>query len=162
MRVLSAYPFVSSNDHRAQLARLVSDYWFACANRFVARASKAPVYSYHFKHASSIDLWPSLPACRGQACHGDELLYSFDALGANSRFLPAELALSDTVAGYWGRFVSDQNPGADAGGTAWPGVTGADGPRLEIADGTSVGAFEDHQCGFWDGVGYGRSALRPR
>ena len=158
-RVLAAYPFVSSNDHRAQLARLVSDYWFACANRFVARASKAPVYSYHFKHASSVDLWPSLPACQGRACHGDELLYTFDAIGP-TRFSPAELALSDSVAGYWGRFVAEQNPGSDS--APWPAVSGADGPRLEIADGTSVGQFEDHQCGFWDGIGYGRSALRPR
>jgi carboxylesterase type B len=160
-RVLTAYPFLPSNDHRAQLARLVSDYWFACANRFVTRSSKAPVYSYHFKHASSVNLWPSLPSCLGRACHGDELSYTFDAIGPD-KFSPTEVALSSTMAGYWGRFVRDQNPGSNAGGTVWPAVTGADGPRLEIADGPSVGAFEDHQCGFWDSFGYGRSALRPR
>ena len=161
-KVLAAYPFDPSNDNREQLSRLVSDYWFACASRFVVRASKAPVYSYHYKHASSIDLTPGFPACLGKACHGDELPFTFETLGENG-FTPEEAALSSAIASYWGRFVTDQNPGTgDGSSPIWPAVTGADGPRLEVSDGFKIGTFEDHRCGFWDGIGYGRSALRPR
>jgi carboxylesterase type B len=106
-----------------QLANVITDYIFTCANRqFALQAGSArKLYMYLFTQVSSFNLWGppnpiDVPACQGQVCHGDEIPYVFNTARAlNKTFLPEEETLSQMIGGYWASFAKDQSPG-----NAWP------------------------------------------
>jgi carboxylesterase type B len=106
-----------------QLANVITDYLFTCANRqFAGSAGSAPLYMYLFNHAASFNTVPALPTCLGQICHGAELAFVFNTAelipsttATLNAFQPAEEALSQTMGGYWASFAKSQSPG-----TAWP------------------------------------------
>jgi carboxylesterase type B len=157
-QVLTAYPFSANGDNRRQLTDVANDYFFACPTRFLARASKAPVYLYEYTHGPSVSLWPEVPACNGKACHGDELPFAFNTINETA-YTSDERRLAQNMTAYWGRFVKAQNPNADGSGVNWPAFA-PDQQRLEIDTALSVGLPSDRQCGFWDGFGYGRIGFR--
>ncbi len=156
--IISLYGIDPSGDNSENLSKIMSDYLFGCANRFVARQSLAPVYAYEFTE-TSINVWPDKPACEGKACHADELPFVFHTdrqLGIE--FTPEQAKLSDEMGGYWGGFAASLDPN-ESGNLEWPLFT-AEGleymilktPELE----TAVNPIPN--CDFWDTIGYD---LRP-
>lgn len=79
-QVIQAYPFDANNDNRTRLTDVANDYFFACPTRFLARTAKAPVYLYEFDHGPTLSTFPEVVACKGKACHGDELPFAFNTL----------------------------------------------------------------------------------
>jgi carboxylesterase type B len=152
--ILGKYPFSPDNDNRAQLSQIATDCFFACANVFLARQLKSPVYMYEFMHAPGLSVL-GVPACAGQACHADELPFVFYTPG-NPGFTSDEDALSKSMVAAWGRFVQTGNPSTDGtDGLRWP--TYADGgTQLEFDLSPALGPAFDANCPFWDDLGYGR------
>jgi len=119
-RVLEKYPpkpFVG--DKRPQLAKLGTDYIFACSqqNATSAIASRSPgqVYYYEYAHPLSFDAWgPRYTHCIGHVCHGAELPILFHsanlvpAVGFN--FTKDEDTLSKNLVTYFGNFIISGNP----------------------------------------------------
>lgn len=137
----------------------VTDGVFAClADRMAGDlAAAAPVYTYEFNDpdAPAPQVLKNVPFPIG-ASHSLELRYLFDVGGAPP-LAGAQQALSDQMIGYWSGFVSTGVPGM-AGAPVWPPVDrDADvRPTMSFQPGGSrvITSFaEDHQCGFWAGLG---------
>jgi para-nitrobenzyl esterase len=142
----------------------VTDGVFAClADRMAGDlAAAAPVYSYEFDDpdAPAPEVLKDVPFPIG-ASHSLELRYLFDVGGAPP-LDAAQQALSDQMIGYWSGFVSTGVPGMD-GAPVWPQVdrNAQVRPTMSFQPGGSrvVTTFaEDHQCGFWAGLGELRGA----
>jgi carboxylesterase type B len=116
---------LTASDCTQQLAQLITDYIFTCANRNLAiQATKAAgaklVYAYQFTQASSFNLWPQVSACANQVCHGDELPYVFNtAEKIGQTFQTKEENLSQIMGGYWTAFAAGQNPNGGSRSN-WP------------------------------------------
>ena len=133
----------------------VTDGEFACVADRAADAltRTGPVYAYEFNDpgAPAPEVMRRLPFPVG-ASHSLELRYLFDVGGAPP-LDPAQQALSETMIGYWSRFVSAGNPATD-GQPAWPALDGA-GMRMSLRpDGSRMmaGFEQEHQCPFWAGL----------
>ena len=122
--VLSAYPAKGcGTDCTAQLAQLITDGIFTCANRHLATDSKsASTYAYQFTHVSSFNVWPQVTACADEVCHGAEVPYVFghpEGFCPNDSFKDGEPALATSVMGYWASFAGSNNPNG-GGRFSWP------------------------------------------
>lgn len=142
----------------ANLSRVAGDYLFGCANRWVARRARSGIHVYEFRE-TSVNLWPDVPPCAGEACHSDELPFVFHVdtpLGFT--FDAAQARLSDEMVAYWGAMATLREP-APPGLPPWPAFTPAgleymifDTPALS----TAVNPIPN--CDFWDTIGYGAPA----
>jgi para-nitrobenzyl esterase len=102
---------------------------WTCPIRRLARSAAdhqaEPVYRYHFSwHA------PGAGGTAIGATHGLELAFVFGNFAAFS-YTPtaSDLALADSIQGYWGRFAATGDP---AGTPAWPRYVSATDPYLEL------------------------------
>ncbi|CAN5647950.1 carboxylesterase family protein [soil metagenome] len=142
----------------------VTDGVFAClADRMAADlAAGAPVYTYEFNDpdAPAPEVLKNVPFPIG-ASHSLELRYLFDVGGAPP-LDAAQQTLSDQMMGYWSAFVSTGVPGM-GGAPVWPQLDphAEVRPTMSFQPGGSrvITTFaEDHQCGFWAGLGELRGA----
>ncbi len=140
------------------LARITGDYLFGCANRWVALQARGGIHTYEFRE-TSVNLWPDVPACAGEACHSDELPFVFhvdEPLGFT--FDAAQARLSDEMVAYWGAMATLRTPEVP-GLAPWPAFT-PDGLEYLIFDTPALSTAVDPipNCAFWDTIGYGAPA----
>jgi para-nitrobenzyl esterase len=150
--VLAAYPVGDYPTPRAAYVQLTSDAKFVCGARRIARAAAAgqdePVYRYHFTHALD-----SGPIAAFGAWHGLEVLFVFGVLDV-AGYVPSagEVALSQSMMGYWSRFGATGDPNGGSAVT-WPEYDAALDNHLVLDD--PIGTAEDvrtAQCDFWDSL----------
>lgn len=152
-----------------ELVNVFTDYIFSCPNRYlggkVAEVHNGPsLYAYYFTQVTNFNFWPSVPACNGKVCHGDELPYVFDtptAVCQQDAFTTAELGLSKAMGGYWASFDKSHAP---AGSVPWTSF-GAAKNTMQLQVNPSIvtdplGSLA--QCSFWDQVGYEPSTAWTR
>jgi carboxylesterase type B len=151
--IVERYGSSPTGDNAPYLSNVTTDYLFGCANRYVAMRALEPAYVYRFDE-TSLNVWTDVPACIGQACHADDVPFTFHADKLlNYDFTPEQLALSDAMVGYWTSFAETLDPNGD-GRRAWPLFT-PDGLQYMLLDtplGTAVNPVAN--CEFWDGIGY--------
>jgi carboxylesterase type B len=154
-KIVAVYGSNPGGDNTAILSRIATDYLFGCANRFVARQARSSVHAYEFDE-TSLNIWQGqVPACDNEACHGDDVPFTFHVdqpLGFT--FTPDQAKLSDEMVGYWGAFATGLDPNR-SGLLSWPEFTPSgleylilDTPALS----TAVNPIPN--CDFWDGIGY--------
>ena len=156
--IISLYGIDPDGDNAGYLSKIMSDYLFGCANRFVAREARADAYTYEFTE-TSINVWPDIPACEGEACHGDDLPFTFHAdRQIGIEFTQEQGRLSDGMVGYWGGFATALDPNGSVRLT-WPLFT-PDGREYLILTTPELQTAVDPipNCDFWDRIGYD---LRP-
>ena len=166
IRQFPRYQCPLSTDCSIQIANVINDYAFTCANRHFAiqaiqGATPQPLYAYQFTEVSSFNFWTSpplppsmsVPQCAGLVCHGDELPYVFNtAAKLGQTFNPAEEALAQTIGGYWTSFANSRNPGA-----TWSLFTPNKTYRLLNESSSTVSDPLDATAnctGLWDGIQY--------
>jgi para-nitrobenzyl esterase len=137
------------------LSNILTDYLFGCSNQFVAQQTTSSLYAYRF-NATDINAVPSVSACTGEACHGDEVpfvFHSFQQLGIQN-VTPDEDALSNTIIGYWNSFARELPPNGDAL-FQWPEFTASGFQYLILENSASTTQIDPiPNCNFWDGIGY--------
>ncbi len=155
--VIAQYPAVDG-DNTPQIARIATDYFFYCPNRFVALSAKAPVYNYQYIHISkALSVTSKLAACVGKACHGDELPFAFNALGTSSGVSADDRTVGKGMTDDWGAFVRGQQPlNPD-----WKPFTAQAETTLQISPEPKAVPTDANRCAFWDKFGYGRDGLKP-
>jgi para-nitrobenzyl esterase len=129
--LLQLYPASSFPSPQQALIRATTDVTWTCPIRRLARAAadhqSEPVYRYHFS-------W-RLPGAAGAAIgatHGLELPFVFRTFSAlNYTPTTSDLALSDSIEGYWSRHAASGNPN-DGTALAWPQYDSATDPYLEL------------------------------
>jgi carboxylesterase type B len=152
-QIVALYGSNPTGDNSAILSQIATDYLFGCANRYVARTAREQMWVYRFDE-TSLNVWPDVPACNGEACHADDVPFTFHVdqpLGFT--FTPAQAQLSDEMVGYWTSFAERLDPNGD-GRLGWPAFT-RDGLEYMLLDtplSTAVNPIEN--CDFWDSVGY--------
>jgi len=128
---------------------IITDGVFACPARRTARAisaAGASAYLYQFTYAYSLALFPGVTTA-----HAFELPFVFrNPFG--QQLTDADMAVSDTVDGYWFRFARTGDPN---GGTApaWPAYTQASDTNLVLDTNVSTSTgLKKAKCDFWDTV----------
>lgn len=133
------------NNVAAAFANVVNDYVFSCgnvaaANAAASAAGAAPVFGYWFTQPPFFDPL-GLGACKpstGNVCHGNELAYVFDNLGAvtTSKYQPkiSDIALAAAMSSAWIAFAN--NPTAPQGWLRYQ--PGAGSTRLAQWNGSDV------------------------
>jgi para-nitrobenzyl esterase len=151
-RLLAAYPTAKYGSQMAALEALFADDSFLCPSRDLVRdASKAqtePVRRYVFTHAFEN---PKLTA--DGAAHGYDVFFALHNLGG-AEILPsnAELALGDTMLGYWVRFAATGDPNGD-GAPAWPTWNATDHQHLVLDEQQTLGNDDrTTECDLWDAL----------
>jgi len=147
--VLARYPAAAYASPMQALITALSDALMVCPARRIARTAFAnqsePVWRYMFAH--TYENGPEQPLGAG---HALDLPFEFHNL-ALTGFTPSatELALSDSIIGYWVRLAATGDPNGN-GAVPWPRYT-ADDPAIVldnvIAPQTGV---RTAQCDFWD------------
>lgn len=148
--VLRRYAPSAYGDARSAFVAAMTDAFFVCPGRTLARAASAtqqsPVFRYFFSHRPE-------RVRRGGATQGLELLFVFDHLKP-SGYLPSseEEALSREMMGYWSRFVKTGDPNGD-GAPSWPIYQPSADNFLSFGDRITEGAgLHAGACDFWDSV----------
>ena len=151
--VLALYP--PATDSAPVASQLATDYIFFCASRAIAEAGDQQTYAYQFEQVSSFNLFPAVPQCLDQVCHGAELPYVFNTAGnVGVVFTPDEQALAEQIVRYWGSFSRPEHDPSPIGApVAWPPFPGEHYLLLNTPISTAVDP--PHNCDFWDTVGYG-------
>jgi carboxylesterase type B len=138
------------------LAEVATDYIFFCSSRYAADQGDATTFAYLFTQLTNFNIWPDVPQCATQVCHGDELAYVFNtATNIAQSFTPDEEALSLAMVSYWAGFA-EPNHDPNSGGTTtrppWPAFPGR--KYLVLDTPISTVTDPDHNCPLWDGIGY--------
>jgi para-nitrobenzyl esterase len=153
--ILAQYPVADYSSPRAAYVALTSDVKFICTARTAARAAAGgqsePVYRYHFTHA--IENGGPQAAALG-AFHGLELVFVFDHVEQIANYTPSagEVALADSMGGYWTRFAGAGDPNG-GGAVAWPLYEAATDSYLRLDNTIEAGqGVRTEQCDFWDSL----------
>jgi para-nitrobenzyl esterase len=160
--ILALYAPLGSPDANANdaLGSILSDSWFHCPARTLARGAAAhgvPVYLYRFSLAPSV--------------HGQELDYVFGypwlsgVLTAPLFETPAPVPLlpdlKSAMQRYWGRMARDGSPN-DGALPAWPRYDTMSDRHLDLNTAIRDGAgLDEERCDFWDAVFEKRHASAP-
>jgi para-nitrobenzyl esterase len=128
-----------------------TDYNMTCETRNIARAAAGPtrnsVWRYFYTHAMENDA--GLNAMR--AYHSQEVTFVFgNFTGLNVPYTPtaAELALSNTMMGYWSRFAATGDPNG-TGAVAWPKYDPSTDSMLQIDDAqAAINGYNNPQCDY--------------
>lgn len=118
--VAARYPLSDFENAGAAWSAVTTDRVFSCpaAFRHDALAAVAPTYTYEFGQPQQRSQYPGITFEPG-AAHTAELPFLFPDLDAVDP-MPAPLRdLSDTMIGYWGRFIHTGDPNGGAG-PRWP------------------------------------------
>jgi para-nitrobenzyl esterase len=148
-RLLAAYPTASYGSQLSALEAMFADWAFLCPSRDLARGAARsqvePVRRYVFSHAFDN---PQLAA--DGAAHGYDVFFALHNLGgAEIHATPAELALGDTLVGYFTRFAATGDPNGD-GAPSWPSYETTTHEHLRLDVQISVGDGDrDPQCDLW-------------
>ena len=164
--VLAQYPTSAYASPLEAFEALMGDIGFVCPSDGLAQAASAaqapPVWRFVFAHT-----YETGTVARFGAGHGlDLILVTRNYPAAWAQLTPAELALSDTLIGYWSRFARTGDPNG-AGAPAWPRYD-AKGRRhlvLDVPIREAAGGREA-ECAFIRGAaraadGPARPASRP-
>ncbi|MEW6272778.1 MAG: carboxylesterase family protein [Thermodesulfobacteriota bacterium] len=151
--IIALYGVNPSGDNSPNLSNVATDYLFGCPNRYVARRARSDIWVYRFDERS-INVWPDVPACDDEACHADDVPFTFHVdrpLGIT--FTAAQDALSQAMIGYWTSFAGSFDPNG-GGRLPWPRFTpdGLDYLLLDTPISTAVNPVQN--CDFWDQIGY--------
>jgi para-nitrobenzyl esterase len=128
---------------------IITEGVFACPARRAARAisaAGASAWLYQFTYAYTLALFPGITTA-----HAFELPFVFhNAFG--QVLTDADVAMSDTVDGYWFRFARTGDPNG-AGAVPWPAFTQASDANvvLDTTVSTNTG-LKKAKCDFWDGI----------
>jgi para-nitrobenzyl esterase len=152
----AAYPLSAYPSPSVALGAVGTDAIFACNSRRAAGllSQHVPTYQYEFNdpHAPQ-PFFPSVSFPTG-AYHAAELQYLFTlARGARPVFTPDQVALSQTMVGYWTRFAWAGNPNSPRT-PDWPRYHTTDQRFQALVPGTSVtatGFAADHKCALFGG-----------
>lgn len=151
--VLAQYPIADyGGSPAATRVAIGTDALFTCEARRFARAALtggAPaVYRYVYAHAY---VNAPEPYKSEGAYHAAELAFVFDRLTAiGYPASTAELALADSIGGYWARFGATGDP-SGAPAIPWPKYDRATEPHLRLDETIATGAaFRGKLCDFWD------------
>ena len=152
VKVLEHYPPDSVSDERPLLARIATQWVFACSTRVFAR--KAASYSYVFGYPLDFDGWGNETFCNGHVCHGGELPFLFESAWVN--FTDAGRRVSQSMATYWANFATSQDPNEPLRvATPWPRVTTGNEKYMYFQDPLQVPEnYLKSECDFWDDIGY--------
>lgn len=153
-KIVALYGVNPGGDNSPQLSAVATDYLFGCANRFVARQARSAIYVYELTE-NTLNVWPDVPPCVGQTCHGDDVPFVFHSdRQVGYEFTPDEARLSDQMVGYWATMATRLEPNR-SGSFFWPPFT-PDGLDYLILDepGLSTAVDPIQNCDFWDGIGY--------
>jgi para-nitrobenzyl esterase len=145
--VANRYPIDTTT--KQALVDIITDGVFTCGARRAARALRGAgvtTYRYQFAYPYSPQAFPDLVTT-----HGFEIPFVFGYGLFGSTFNEAQLAVVDTVQGYWSRFAKTGEPNG-GGARAWP-VFGADDAYLSIDAPPVAGKdLKKDVCDFWDGI----------
>lgn len=151
--IVARYGSDPTGDNAPNLSSIATDYLFGCPNRYVARTARAAMYVYRFDE-TSLNVWPDVPACENEACHADDVPFTFHSdrvLGAT--FTAEQAQLSDEMISYWTSFARTLDPNG-GGLLTWPRFT-RDGLEYMILDSPlSTAVNPVANCDFWDEIGY--------
>jgi para-nitrobenzyl esterase len=149
-RLLAEYPTIAYGSPGSALEAMFADWAFLCPSRDLvlaaAHSQTEPVRRYVFEH--SFDNPKLAP---DGAAHGYDVFFALHNLGgAVIQPTPPELALGDTMVGYFVRFAATGDPnGGDA--PVWPIYDASTHPHLVIDERMSVGTEDrSKQCDVWD------------
>jgi para-nitrobenzyl esterase len=155
-QALAEYPSTDFSSPRDAFIQLMTDRVESCPTRAVARLVAArgmPVRRYLFAHT-----YESGSARSKGAGHYMDVPFQFHNLTiaslAAGGFVPsaAELALSDTMIGYWERFAAAGDPNGEAA-PQWPPYTQGPESVLVLDDVPSaMDGPRSAQCDFWDRI----------
>jgi para-nitrobenzyl esterase len=130
------------------MVAMISDVEYICPTRTDARTFAAaqlePVRRAFFTHT-----FESGPYRRYGAAHGMDLFFGFHVFGTDPASA-SELALADTIAGYWTRFARTGDPNG-AGAVPWPvyDASADNAMRLDETP-TMMGPVRKPYCDYWD------------
>jgi len=153
--IVALYGINVTGDNSEFLSRILTDYLFGCANQFVADRAVSDLYTYQFNE-NSINIWPTISACEGKACHGDDLPFTFHTdTQIGIRFTDAQDKLSNEMMGYWGAFAARMNPNVAAFLLPWPAFSPSSKEyMILVAPELSTAVNPIPNCEFWDRIGY--------
>jgi para-nitrobenzyl esterase len=140
--VAAMYPVSDFPTPQAALIRVRTDASMVCATHDVARrvaAQGVPTYLYNFSR--------SIPGLEFLGpTHGVEMPYVFGTLVSPGE---VDMALSERMQAYWGRFALTGDPNGD-GAVEWPQLDEATKPVLTFdADDMLEPGFRRDECDFW-------------
>jgi len=147
--VLTQYPATSYGSPERTYVTLLTDNRFVCPTRrlarAVAKAQDGPVYRYLFTHGLQG------PSSARHAFHQEQQYFVWHDFGPVAPYSPttSELALSESIEGYWARFTRGDPNGSNA--VAWPAYDPATDPYLTLDDTIVAGTgVRTANCDFWD------------
>jgi para-nitrobenzyl esterase len=155
--IAAQYPIASYADSFDAASAMLTDGWFVCPTRRAARAiaaSGTPIFRYDFTYVfpeCTPDLGAfatsEMPFVLGNPFSvGDCNVVSFD---------PSEVALSQTIMGYWGTMASTGNPNG-GGRLSWPAYQLPAEPQIVLdLTASTESQYEKANCDFWDSLGPG-------
>lgn len=151
--VLAHYPAARYASPALAFAAVITDRSWACptlAGNAALAEHGSTVYGYEFAAADAPDVNRAATKDVPQgAAHATDLPYLFDLGGKSALTTTAQRTLATRMVGYWSSFARTGRPTA-SGGPAWPRLTSASGPTLQLADTSKTVDFaSEHQCSFW-------------
>lgn len=161
--ILADYSSSRLGSPGAALSALLGDTTFACPTQSLARAlsDKVPTYAYEFQERNVPEIVDD-PFLQWGAYHASELPFIFGTRidttppspDPRSVASPAQLALSQQMMGYWGRFAAKGSPNGD-GTPWWPVFNTVLLPTQKlvtprISTDLLGGVYSSHQCLLWD------------
>jgi para-nitrobenzyl esterase len=151
--VLAEYPLSRFASPGLALSTVVTDASFSCPSWASNRAlsGHVPTFAYEFNDPDAPPFLFVDPLMPLGAFHASEIPYLFQPADAAAFFTPEQLALSDQMIRYWGRFAASGNPNGFTT-PRWPRYTTRTDRTQSLApDGIRpVTTFaEDHRCAFW-------------
>jgi para-nitrobenzyl esterase len=148
--VLAEYPLDEFASADEAVAEILTDAFFVCPTRRLARllsGDEVSTYLYHFTH----ELDRGVAAGLG-AFHGAELFYVFDSTTLGLAVIDAEQPLVDTIQGYWSRLAATGDPNGDDA-VVWPAYDAETDQHIILDLEVAVGsALKTHRCDFWDSL----------
>jgi para-nitrobenzyl esterase len=154
-RVLAAYPLADYPSPTQALAAGFGDVFFSCEILKAGELLSAwvPVYQYEFDDPNTPNVFTVHPSFPFGAYHGSEIQYVLGSILTKSIATPAQLALAESMMGYWINFINTSDPGGTA--PKWDRFH-ADDPRiLSLSPGTI--RYESdfaslHHCDLWNSI----------
>jgi para-nitrobenzyl esterase len=150
-RVLARYPLTSREAPSVTLARLLTDYSWACPAVQTDRLLAHDVPTYAFEFADRHAPWfrdAATPSYPTGAYHAGELQYLFTRAYGTGTLDAAQQRLSDQMINYWTTFARTGTPNG-AGTPPWAPFDGRHVQSLAPQAIHPVDVAAEHQCGFW-------------
>jgi para-nitrobenzyl esterase len=148
------YPVEEYGTFRDAYVALTSDAKFTCTARrdaeLFAGAQGEPVFHYIFDDVLD-NAVP--PFSDWGAFHGLDTFYTFGTVGLFAlQSGPSDVALAQTLQGYWTRFAATGDPNGD-GAAPWEPFTAAERNYVQLSTPLSAGSdYRAAQCDFWDAL----------